>query len=215
MFSAGNQASELLYTLLSWLFDHYIEILATLTGLIYLVYSVRGKILLWLFGLISSSLYVYVYFKSKIYALMSINIYYVFISIYGWFHWKFPGKDNQQELPITRVKLPMLIWLLGISMVLFLMIIVVLKKYTDSDVAVWDAFIAAFSITATWMLARKIMEHWLIWIVVDMVALILSFYKGLYPTVVLYAFYTTLAVLGYREWLKLWKHQQETAGASS
>ncbi len=215
MISSGNQASELLNTLLSWLFDHYIEITATLTGLIYIVFSVRGKILLWLFGLISSSLYVYVYFRSKIYALMGINIYYVFISIYGWLHWKFPGKKNPKELPITRVKPPVLIWLLGISLVLFLMIIVILKKYTDSDVAVWDAFIASFSITATWMLARKIMEHWLIWIVVDMVAIILSLYKGLYPTVALYVCYTTLAMLGYREWLKLWKHQQEAAGASS
>ncbi len=209
----ANQPAEIIDVMLRWLFGHYIEVLATLTGLIYLVYSVQGKIQLWFFGIITSALYVYVYFKSGIYALMCINMYYVVISIYGWLHWSFPGNKNKQELPVTRLNLRLFLYLMSISLVLFLVIIFVLKRYTNSDVAVWDAFITAFSITATWMLARKILEHWLIWIVVDIVALILSINKGLYPTVVLYAFYTTLALLGYKEWLTQWKDQKEIVNA--
>jgi nicotinamide mononucleotide transporter len=204
-----SQPAELPVTILRWLFTHYIEVLATLTGMIYLVYSVQGKLLLWLFGIITSSLYVYVYLDSKIYALMSINIYYVFISIYGWIHWRFPGEKNKEELPVSRLSLRLSIYLMLISLLLFLVIIFVLKRYTNSDVAIWDAFISAFSITATWMLARKILEHWLIWIVVDLITVILSINKGLYPTVLLFIFYTSLAAIGFREWHKQWKNQRE------
>lgn len=189
-----------------WLLCNSIEVVATITGLIYLVYSVKGNVLLWLFGLITSLLYVYVFFQSKIYADMGINIYYVVISIYGWIHWSKPGK-NANELPVSKIRLPLGFILLLISILLFVFIAYILRKYTDSDIALWDAFTTALSIVATWMLARKILEHWLIWIVVDSVSAGLYIYKGLYPTVLLFIVYTSLAILGYIEWQKTWKKQ--------
>jgi nicotinamide mononucleotide transporter len=212
MHAFDNSSSELLSASLHWLFTHYIEVLATITGLIYLVYSVRGQILLWLFGLISSLLYVFVFYKAKIYALMCINLYYVIISIYGWVHWSFPGKNNKKELPVSRLNRSMSMYLLVVSFFLFAFIGFVLKKFTNSDIVIWDAFITAFSITATWMLARKIMEHWLVWIVVDLIAVVLYLYKELYPTVLLFIFYAALAIVGYKEWKKLWKNQEQISG---
>ena len=193
---------------LHWLFEHYVEVIAMLTGLIYLVYSVQGRILLWLFGFVSSLLYVYIFYDSHIYALMCINIYYVIISVYGWYHWSHPGKAGRKELPVSRLKMKMGIILLFLSVFLFLFIAFILHEFTDSDIVFGDAFITAFSITATWMLARKIMEHWLVWIVVDLLAVILYFYKQLYPTVLLFVFYTVMAVTGYLEWKKQWEKQE-------
>jgi len=76
----------------------------------------------------------------------------------------------------------------------------VLSRHTDSPVAGWDSFTTALSVIATWMLARKYIEHWLIWIVVNIVSMILYLYKGLYPTTLLFLVYTIMAVAGYREW---------------
>jgi nicotinamide mononucleotide transporter len=195
---------EFLASLLKWVIDNYIEILATVTGLIYLVYSVKGNILLWFFGIITSALYVYVFYKSRIYADMSINIYYVIISIYGWVHWSSGGNTKVVELPISRLTTSLSFVLLIITFLIFILIAVILKNYTNSDIAIWDALVTSASITATWMLARKIMEHWLIWVVVDAISIGLYLYKGLYPTVLLFAVYTSLSVTGYFEWKKQW-----------
>ena len=193
---------------LNWIFRNYIEILATITGLIYLVYSIKGKVLLWFYGLITSILSVYVFFKSRLYADTGINLYYVIVSIYGWIHWYKRGNDNKKELPVSRITLKNSLILLIITLLIFLFISYILTKYTDSTVILWDSFITAFSITATWMLARKIMEHWIIWVVVDALSIGLYLYKGLFPTVFLFLVYTILAITGYFEWMKQWKAQE-------
>jgi nicotinamide mononucleotide transporter len=193
---------------LKWLLENYIEILATITGLIYLVYSVRGDVFLWFFGIITSALYVYVFFGAKIYADMSINIYYVFISIYGWHHWIKGRKGNQKELPVSHITRKQIVSLSAVTLIIFIFIAFILNNFTDSDIAVFDAITTSASITATWMLARKILEHWLVWIVVDALSIVLYIYKGLFPTVILFVFYTTLAILGYIEWRKKWEQQK-------
>lgn len=213
MLSFPGEYENIFAYALKWLLDNYIEVLATLTGLIYLVYSVQGKILLWIFGIITSALYVHVFFKARIYADMGINVYYVIISIYGWFHWVRGRNNNQNELPVSRVHLRQVVYLLLVTLGLFLFISFVLGRFTDSDIAILDAITTSASITATWMLARKILEHWLIWIFVDALSIGLYIYKGLYPTVVLFVFYTALALLGYIEWKKKWNQQELHASA--
>ena len=207
MLSMPGEYENLFANSIKWLLENYMEILATLTGIIYLVYSVRGKILLWFFGIITSALYVYVFFKAKIYADMSINIYYVVISIYGWFHWVRGKHGGQDELPVTRINRQQIVYLSLITFALFIFIAFVLDKFTDSDIAILDAITTSASITATWMLARKILEHWLIWIFVDALSIGLYVHKDLYPTVILFVFYTSLALLGYIEWKKKWMQQ--------
>lgn len=207
MYCFTNSSAQIISEFLNWFFNSYIEVLATITGLIYLVYSVESKIQLWFFGLITSLLYVYVFFSSGIYADMGINVYYVIISIYGWYHWKYPGKKEKKELPVSKITLKTGLILLVITLILFVVIAKILIKFTDSEIAWYDAFTTAFSITATWMLARKILEHWMVWVMVDLLSAILYIYKGLYPTVLLFVVYTTLALVGYGQWLKQWRNQ--------
>jgi nicotinamide mononucleotide transporter len=90
--------------------------------------------------------------------------------------------------------------LLGIMLVLFFLIGYVLDHYTDSPLPYWDALTTAGSIVATWMLTRKILEHWIVWVFVDLVSMGLYLYRGLYPTAFLFLVYTIMAVVGYLEW---------------
>lgn len=186
-----------------WLAGNYIEILGAILGIIYVLFSIRQNILTWPVGLISSLVYVWVFFDSKLYADMGLQLYYVFISIYGWYEWLHGSKnENQKTLRISRLNFRLGLLLSVISLLIFMQIWFVLKYYTDSPVPVADALATALSIVATWMLARKILEHWLVWIFVDAFSIGLFVYKELWATVVLFAVYTTMAVIGFIEWRK-------------
>ena len=204
----GFSSEGFLAIFISWISSNYIEIIATVTGLIYLYYSIKGDKRLWVYGLITSSLYVYVCFSAGIYADMGINIYYVVVSIYGWIHWTLYGQDNRNEIPITRLKFSEFVLIGLITIVLYAAIAFILIKFTDSTIPYWDAFTTAASITATWMLARKILEHWLIWILVDAISIGLYIYKDLYPTTLLFLVYTVMAVIGFIQWKKQWLAQK-------
>jgi nicotinamide mononucleotide transporter len=187
-----------------WLSENYIEVLGVLTSLVYLYFSVRQIIWLWPFGILSSALFIWIFFSSKFYADMGLQVYYLGISIYGWIYW-LRGSSREpggQKLPVRKVSLRQVWALSGTGLALFLGIVAVLVYLTDSDVPWGDGFTTAASIVATWMLARKILEHWLVWIVVDTVAAALYFYKGLYPSCLLYVIYALIAIIGYFQWKK-------------
>jgi nicotinamide mononucleotide transporter len=180
-----------------------IEIVGVLSGLLYIFLSIRQDILCWPFGILSSLIYIYVYFTSGFYADMSIQVYYVFIGIYGWYYWVkgTKGKGND-DVPVVSSSLKTMIILISITLLLFVIIGCTLLYATDSEIPFWDAFTTALSITATWMLAKKIIEHWLFWIIADIVSMGLYIYKGLYPSVILFAVYTVMAIIGYIQWKK-------------
>jgi nicotinamide mononucleotide transporter len=189
--------------LYKWLIGNYVELLGVITSLVYLYFSVRQIIWLWPFGILSSALFIWIFFTSKFYADMGLQVYYLGVSIYGWYYWssgKISGKAGGR--PVIRLKEKLGILLAAATLTLWLVIVWVLKTWTDSDVPWGDGFTTAASIIATWMLARKILEHWLVWIVVDMVAASLYIYKGLYPTAFLYMVYSVIAVTGFFQWKK-------------
>ncbi len=186
----------------NWLTENYVEVLGVVTSLIYLYFSVRQIIWLWPFGILSSVLFTWIFFSSRFYADMGLQVYYVGISIYGWIYWlRGSNRDSPREkLAVTRISRKQIWMLTLIGMALFFGIVAILKFFTDSDVPWGDGFTTAASIVATWMLARKILEHWLVWILVDFVAAALYFYKGLHPSFVLYVIYAVIAVFGYIQW---------------
>jgi nicotinamide mononucleotide transporter len=186
-----------------WLSGNYIELLGAILGVIYVFFSIRQNILTWPVGLLSSILYVWIFFNSKLYADMGLQMYYVFISIYGWYEWLKGNQDNAREkLEVNRLNLKLGILLIVISLIIFGMIWLILINYTDSQVPVADSLATSLSIVATWMLARKILENWLVWIFVDAFSIGLFIYKGLLPTVILFVVYTIMAVVGFVEWKK-------------
>ncbi len=193
----------MLQSFLTWISNHYVEVLGTVFGLFYIFLSIKQSVWCWPFGLVSSVIYIFVFFYSGFYADMGLQFYYVFISIYGWYNWAFGGKKEINKiLNITVTSAKLWVKLFIANAILFVIISYILINHTDSTIPYWDAFTTAASIVATWMLAQKKIEHWLIWIVVDIVSLGLYIYKDLFATVILFAVYTILALIGYLEWRK-------------
>lgn len=188
--------------MLDWIITNAIELIGTLSGLLFLYFEIKQSKWLWPIGLFSSLMYIYVFFVSKFYADMGLQFYYVFISIYGWFHWERSKELNKQELPVVCLSKPLFFKLLLVSLLVYILIAFVLINFTDSPLPYWDSFTTALSIVATWMLARKILEQWLVWVLVNFVSMGLYFYKALYPTAILFAIYTALALYGYYQWKK-------------
>ncbi|MDP4188091.1 MAG: nicotinamide riboside transporter PnuC [Bacteroidota bacterium] len=189
---------------LSWL-EHYIEWAGAILSLAYLFFSIKQNILLWPLGIISSALYVVVYLNTKLFALCGLQVYYVFISIYGWWFWKrgkTKGSKDKGDIPITHGSPSQTVVLTLITLSLFVLFAFILKRFMNSDMPYADSFITSLSIVATWMLARKIIDQWLVWIVADGISIVLYVYKGMYPTVALFIAYTVMAVIGYISWKK-------------
>lgn len=184
----------------NWFLTNWVEVTGTVLGLVYIVLSIRQNILTWPVGLVTSALYVYVFFVAKFYADMALQVYYVLVSLYGWYFWLKGNQNEDKELEVSSTPRNVWMWLLFASVAFFVLIEFILKNYTDSPIPVGDALTTALSLVATWMLARKYLEHWLVWIFVDFFSAILYAFKGLWPTVLLFLVYTGMAVWGYIKW---------------
>jgi len=210
----------------NWISNNYIEIFGAVTGILYVFLEIRQNIWLWPVGIATSAVYIWIFFTSKFYADMSLQGYYLVISVLGWYWWlhgaghraqgteqgKEKGRDKNksesesesesERLRVTRLELRTGIILAFVFSILILVIFLVLDRLTDSPVPGWDSFITSLSIIATWMLARKIYEHWYLWLIVNAVSAILFFSRGLYPTFILYVVYGIMSFSGLRVWKK-------------
>lgn len=197
-----------------WISSHYIEVFGAVTGIIYVILEIRQNIWLWPVGIVTSAVYIWIFFTCKFYADMSLQGYYLVISVMGWYWWRRGtglkkegengrvGEGEKKELNVTRVNFRTGVILAIVFVFLYLVMFFGLSRLTDSPVPEWDSFITSLSIVATWMLARKIYEHWFLWIVVNAVSAVLFIWKGLYPTVILYLVYCIMSFVGFVEWKK-------------
>ncbi|MBT6005878.1 MAG: nicotinamide mononucleotide transporter, partial [Prolixibacteraceae bacterium] len=129
-------------------------------------------------------------------------------SIYGWYFWLKGAKpENGKTVPVRNLTKKLSYKLVIVTVVIYFVLLTILLEFTDSDVPFMDSFTTALSIVATWMLAKKYIEHWLIWIFVDLFSSGLYIYKNLWPTVILFLVYTTMAYFGFKEWNKNLKQQ--------
>ncbi len=213
-----------------WISNNYIELFGAVTGILYVMLEIRQNIWLWPVGIITSAVYIWVFFTGKLYADMGLQGYYLVISVLGWYWWvkgselrakgtgqkiidsPFEGGQGDvtsliEKLKVTRLKLNTGIILGVVFLLLFFLMWFALDRLTDSPVPAGDSFITSLSIIATWMLARKIYEHWFLWIVVNIAAAALFFTRGLYPTVILYIVYCAMSFVGLVEWKKSIKKQ--------
>ena len=192
----------------------YIELLGTIVGLLYLWLEYRASIYLWVASVVMPAIYLIIYYDAGLYADFGINIYYLIIAIYGWAAWRYGfsiGRGSKgRELPISHTPARRWLPLAGVTSIVFVAIAWVLINLTDSTVPYADAFTTALSVVGMWMLARKYIEQWWVWLVVDVASVALYIYKDLYFTAALYALYAVVAIFGYRKWKKLMSEQYET-----
>jgi nicotinamide mononucleotide transporter len=193
----------MLHSITEWLLSNKIELLGAILGILYVVLSIRQNIFTWPTGILTSVLYIVVFYKSALYAAMSLQVYYVLISIYGWYFWlRGKNSNNKLQARVQKINKQFLLRIGAVTLLIYGFILFILINFSDSDVPFMDSLTTSLSITATWMLARKYIEHWIIWIFVDIVSSGLYIYKNLWPTVVLFSVYTVMAFIGYVEWKK-------------
>ncbi len=191
-------------TAVSWFLSNYFEVLAAALGFGAIFLQIKQNVWYWLVSIVMVSMYIFIYIDARLYADMSLQVYYLVVSFYGWYMWLFGKKINNHHEPLSVSRTGAKLWyrLTLISVIAFFLIAWLLIRFTDSDLPYWDAFTTSLSFTATWMLARKKLENWLIWIVVDAFSVGIYIYKQLYPTAVLFFFLTLLAIVGYIKWKK-------------
>jgi nicotinamide mononucleotide transporter len=193
----------------TWIVENWIELFGTITGLLYIWFSIKHSLWLWPIGFLTSAAYIIVFYQSKLFADMALQVYYVFASIYGWVHWVY-GKQksgNTGKLRISKLKTYQ--WIVAIiACVVLTLAYYPLGVYFNASFPIWDGFVTAGSIVATWMLTRKIVEQWLFWVIIDGATIALLVAKERYLTVILMTVYTIMAILGYLKWLKDYKAQQ-------
>lgn len=192
--------------MLEYLSNNWLEIVGTIIGFVYLWQEVKASIWLWLTGIVMPAIYTVVFYQSGLYADFGIQVYYIVAALYGFLFWKF-GKKQDKPLPIVHTSVRQGVILFLITVLVFIPIYLILTKFTDSTVPFFDSATTALSIVALWMLAKKHVEQWFVWIAVDAVSSALYFYKGIYFTAVLYAVYTVVAIYGYKKWNLMEKTQ--------
>jgi nicotinamide mononucleotide transporter len=191
-----------------------LEYFGVASGLLYLFLEIKQHRAMWIVGILSSLVYVAVFFLSKVYAQMGLNTYNVLISIYGLWLWSRSRKPSPSapEAPpagivYTHLDARLAAVLFIALEIIYVLIYHVLSRYTDSPVPVGDAVITTIGIVATWMLARRIIEHWFLWILADALSVYIFYTQSLYPTAFLYFCYTLLAVVGYAMWKRKGRRQ--------
>lgn len=206
-----------------FLSTHWLDIVTTILGLVYLVLEYRASIALWVVGIVMPAMDIYLYWSHGLYGDAGMAVYYTLAAIYGYAVWKFGAKwkrmlkrsnadgsdiseassaegGSSEELPIMFFPRRLVLRTLGFFLLAWAATYYVLVAYTNSTVPLLDAFTNALSFVGLWALARKYVEQWLFWIAVDVVCCYLYVVKGIPFKAGLYGLYVVIAVLGYIKW---------------
>lgn len=176
-----------------------LELLSFLLSVATVWFNIRQSHWGWLFAIISSATYGLVFFGSRLYGDMGLQLVFISVSIYGWYQW-LHGDDSHERLPVTELStrgryIAAAAWLGGFAVLAWF-----LKSYTDTDVPNSDGFLTAGSLVGQLLLSRKKIENWHVWIIVDVLYVALYLHKHLVLTAILYAVFVGMAVMGLRAW---------------
>lgn len=197
-------------TATQWLSDpkHLFDAISFVLGLLYLFLEFKASIWLWPVGIVMPIVHSVTYYKAGLYADFGMEFFYVIVAVYGFLKWRMGKGADKKDVPITHFPIRMAIIAVVAFGAIWGGIFWFLSTCTDSTVPVLDAFTTAMSIIAYWALANKWAEQWLLWLAVDLVCTVLYIHKGIPFSATLYGFYTIMAVLGYRKWLRLMEAQK-------
>lgn len=181
----------------------WLEIIAFVLAVWMVVCNMQVRPLAWPLAIVSSLLYFLLFWNSRLYGDASLQIVFVLVSFWGWWQW-LRGHDAQgQVLRVRRLSRRGRLGALLAVALAYPLLGLFLRRYTDTDVPFWDAFPTTGSLLGQWLLGRKYVENWPTWVAVNIVGVALFAYKGLWLTVLLYALFTVMAVIGWRAWNRL------------
>ena len=187
---------------------NWFEIVAAILAIAYLILAMLEDIRCWVAWIISSLMYFFVMYSANLYMEALLQIFYIFIGLYGLYQWRFKA-DKKDALKITTWSVKN--HLIVISALVFLTSLsgYILTIYTAAASPFIDAFTTWGAIAASYLVAKKILENWFYWFVIDFVSVFLFISRELYPTALLFIVYLVLVVIGYSAWRKSWQLADE------
>ncbi len=174
------------------------EIAAVVLALAYLVLAIRQNALCWPAALASAAIYVVLMLQARLYMQSGLQLFYMAMAVYGWWHWRHGGDDG--DLPVRSWRWPDHVLPLAIILVSGLVAGWFLDEHSDAAYPFLDALTATGAIVTTWMVARKVLQNWHYWFVIDAVCVWLYARQGLWLTAGLFVLYLVLVIVGYRQW---------------
>ncbi|BBN82512.1 nicotinamide mononucleotide transporter [Pseudoalteromonas sp. A25] len=185
------------------------EYVAVSLSVAYMLLAMKQSPWCWVAGGISTLIYTILFFNGALLMESLLNFFYLAMAVYGWVQWQRgqvlsaePNGLQEQPLPVSSWSLSKNIKLIGSTAAVSLGVGFIMDNYTHADFAYLDALTTCFGVVATYLLAQKILENWLYWVVIDALSIYLYVCKGYFPTVVLFVFYTVLAAVNYYQWQK-------------
>ena len=174
------------------------ETAAVLLAIAYLVLAIHQNILCWAAGMISALIFMVIFYSALLYMQSALQIFYVGMAIYGWYQWRYAGDEGTGVRIHTLTIVRHIQVIAGISATALLLGWIMSR--TDTPFPYAEAFITVAAVATTFMVARKVLEHWLYWLVIDSIAVYLYVARELYLTALLFVFYLVMAVIGFRRW---------------
>lgn len=198
-----------------------IEYLGTVAGILGVWFSIKEKILTWPTFILCYSVYVILAFKAGLYANMVLNVVFIFISFYGWWHWKQSDKmqpnqeTSQRRAPIRHTTRSLWLknsffWIFGTLVIGYL-----LDSQTQAFQPYFDAFATSVAFSAQWMLSKKYIGTWLCWLISDAVFINLWALQGYWVTVILFFTFMLLAIYGWRHWYRSLSNPSEHSSTTT
>lgn len=182
---------------------NYAEIFGALSGFLYVVLEIKQNKYMWIVGGISALVYTIIFLNSALFASMGLQMWYVGASLYGWIMWRRQSESAGSEEPMTmQMSRRKIIFSSVVAFLGFFLLWYILAEFSSDPMPFLDAFIASVSMLATYWVANRFIQHWILWIVVDLLAAYMYLSQGLYATVFLYAVYTVSAIVGLYHWRK-------------
>jgi len=178
------------------------EILAVVFGIAYVLLAAKESLWTWLFAFLSTIIYTILFWDGALVSSSLLNFYYMIMAVYGFILWR-NGGEQGEELAISQWSLKKNFYLIVLGLTASVILGYLSDTYTEARFAYLDTFVMVFSVIATWMLAKKVLETWLYWMVIDSVAIVLYWKSGYLATIVLFVLYVILALYAYWSWRKV------------
>jgi nicotinamide mononucleotide transporter len=208
-FAAMNEPlcmSELLIELYSaWAATSNIEVVAVVFGLLYIILAAKENIYCWPAGFIGTGTSIYLFWDGSLYMESALNVYYLLMAVVGWWQWRH-GSKQKSALAIRSLLVKQHISIVALIAILSLSSGYLLSISTDAALPYLDSFTTWAAVITTWMVARKILENWLYWMVINIASIYLYIDRGFLLYAVLFSLYVIIAVFGYRQWRYNYRH---------
>mgnify|MGYP000736315993 FL=1 len=180
----------------------FIEALAVLFAVTYLLLAVKQDVKCWFAAIISSTLYFFIMYKAGLYMEAWLQIFYIVMAFYGIQQWTVTN-NNQSKFIVRSWRWNTHFWVIAIIIILAIITGLLLEKFTNAALPFLDGLTTWGAIITTYMVAKRLLENWIYWFVIDMISIYLFLSRGLFLTAILFCIYLVIIFFGYRSWIKI------------